>query len=699
MPRVGRSTAVALSLFGAYLLLSIGLWWQVWSGHPTSTYLCACGDPGQYLWFFAAPAEAIRQGHLPFFTAADYHPGGVNLLDNPGVLGLAVAAAPITWAFGPVAAVNVVLTVTPAVSALAGYVLLRRWTAWWPAAAIGGLFYGFSPLVVASLEYVHLQVAFLAFPPLIVLCIDELLVRQQRSPTWIGLALAALVAAQFLVSPEMLVITALGTAIGVVSLVVHVRLHHPETLRQRFPHALRGTGVAAVTTVALLGYPIWLTLDGPRHTVGAPWSFIAATGNALKEFFVPGRQAYGRPFDPAVYGYAGQPGPPAGYLGITVVAAAVVAAVALWHEGLVRLAVAVAVVLAILSLGDVLVVSPLAVLSQRHDLATQWWLPWTALAHVPLVDEASPSRISAALDLLVALVCAIGLDRLVVLLAVRQRRLEGSPTTSLDPGSPNCPGSRAVGAPPHAVDPPLPLNGHRANADGSANASAPVPGPEPQSAPRRRSWAGRLPDAIGVAAALAVLVPVGLAYRLPLRTQTVTPPVWYSTTAEHLPAGSVLLALPWGLSETSAWQAMTGMRFVMAGGDAFVPGPRGRVVDTPAAASADGILTDLSIYARAPASTPTALRTVRRAMVRWGVTTVAVTRTTGEPTSAVAFLTATLGMLPVRHGAVWVWDDVGRAPPPLRVPAAAMAMCQPLTATPSSAARCMVHLARTSALP
>lgn len=631
-PRPGRAFSIGIGLFAGYLVLSIGLWWHVWSGHPTSTYLCACGDPGQYLWFFAAPADALRHLHLPFFSGADYHPGGVNMLDNPGVLGLAIAAAPITWAFGPVAAVNVVLTLTPACSAIAAYVLLRRWVQWWPAAAIGGLFYGFSPLVMASLEYVHLQVAFLAVPPLVVLCLDEILVRQRRSPVMVGSALAVLVAVQYLVSPEMLVITALGAGIAVVILAAYGTRRSPDVVRRHLSNAVVGIGVTAGLSLVLLGYPLWFTLDGPRHTVGAPWSFIAATGNAIKEFFVPGRSAYRQALDPVVYGYSGQPGPGTGYLGITVIAATVVAVIALWYDGLVRLAAVVAVIVAILSLGTVLVVSPAIALNAHRHLATRWWLPWTIFSHVPLVDEASPSRTSAVIDLLVAVIGAVGLDRLVAMLATRR------------------PGRRQTLFPPKAV---------------------------------------------GLAVAAAVLVPVGTAFRVPFRTQSVAPPRWYTTTAEHLPAGSVVLALPWGLSETSAWQAMTGMRFVMAGGDAFVPGPGGRVVDTPSRHSVDGILTDLSTFTRAPRTTPQALRTVRQAMLRWGVTTVAVSGTTGPPTSAVAFMTAVLGTLPARQGSVWVWSNVRHSPPPLAVPGSAEITCLPLTATPLSAARCMLATAAT----
>lgn len=688
-----RSVALAGGLFLAYLAASVGIWWHVWTGHPTSSYLCACGDPGQYLWFFWAPAQAMLHGHLPFFTGADYHPGGVNLLDNPGVLGLAIIAAPITWMFGPVASVNVVLTVTPALSALAAYILLRRWVAWWPAAALGGLFYGFSPLVIASLQYVHLQVAFLVLPPLIVLCLDELLVRQERSPTRIGLLLAGLVALQFLVSPEMLVITALGAAIGVVLLGAFTAWKRPEVYRQHLPRAVRGAVIAVGGGAVLLAYPLWFALAGPRHTVGAPWSFIARTGNAVSEFFVVGAAAYHQAPAPILFGYSGQPGPGTGFLGLSVVSAVVVTVVALHRDGLIRLAAALCAILAALSLGTVLVAtSPTVLAASPLHRGADWWMPWSVLAHVPLVNEASPSRISAAIDLLVAVIGAVGLDRFVGVLAERwpTRPGAGSPATPTEHARPLDGPNAAPPAILHRTAPPARSHrtGHSWLGQRSPIALAGHLG-------LRGLPGSRSAGAVGMAVALAVLLPVGLAYRLPLTTQAVTTPRWYSTVAPRLPSTSVVLALPWGLSETSAWQAVTGAPAVMAGGDAFTPGPGGHVVDKPKASSVEGILTDLSIFGHAPAATPVALQATRRAIARWGVSTVVIAGTNAPPTAAVAFMTAALGTLPVHVGGVWAWYGVDRAPPPLAVRPVAVQFCQAATARPTVAARCVYGIATT----
>ncbi len=63
------------------------------------------------------------------------------------------------------ATLNVALTLSPALSALAMFVLLRRWVSWMLAAFIGGLLYGFSPFILIALTDAHLMLAMAPIPP------------------------------------------------------------------------------------------------------------------------------------------------------------------------------------------------------------------------------------------------------------------------------------------------------------------------------------------------------------------------------------------------------------------------------------------------------------------------------------------------------------------------------------------------------
>ena len=100
------------------------------------------------------------------------------------------------------------------------FVVLRRWVRWLPAAYVGGLLYGFSPFVLASLEYGHLMTAALMLLPLILAVLDEILVRQRHSARRAGVALGLLVFAQFFLSAELLVVVVLLSVFSVAVLVV-----------------------------------------------------------------------------------------------------------------------------------------------------------------------------------------------------------------------------------------------------------------------------------------------------------------------------------------------------------------------------------------------------------------------------------------------------------------------------------------------
>jgi hypothetical protein len=233
-PREGRAPhrgRVLASAALAYLALALAVWWNVWSSHPTSTTTCGCGDSALFLWFFAWPAHALAHGLDPLYSTAMSHPGGVNLLANTSELALGVVLAPVTWLFGPVASMNVALTLAPALSALAMFVLARRWVAWSPAAFAAGLLYGFSPLVLVSLSDAHLMLGWAAVPPLVVACIDELLFGRRRGPVAVGIVLGLLFVVQFFVGTEILLLLGIAGAAAAVLLLLGYGLGHLDAMR------------------------------------------------------------------------------------------------------------------------------------------------------------------------------------------------------------------------------------------------------------------------------------------------------------------------------------------------------------------------------------------------------------------------------------------------------------------------------------
>jgi hypothetical protein len=361
-----------------YLALSVALWWNVWSTHPTSVTTCGCGDSSLFTWFIEWPAYALSHGLNPFYSSYLFHPGGVNLLSNTAEVGFGIVLAPVTWTVGPIATLNVALTLSPVMSALTMFVLLRRWVSWSPAAFVGGLLYGFSPFVIVSLTDAHLMLGMAAVPPLIVLCLDEVLVRQ-RWRWWVtGLAVGLLALVQFSVGTELLVLSAIAAAIGACLVVAHAAVFDRDVLVARAPYALRATGAAVTSSLLVLAWPVWFALAGPAHLSGNVWgsSLLSYGGNSFRFFVHPMA-----PLDTVtalthhVGGYQA-PSLSGQYFGIGLLAV-LAAGLVIWRrDRRLWLLASVGVVCTLLSLG----------------LLLHGWTLWRLFVRAPLMENVIPSR-------------------------------------------------------------------------------------------------------------------------------------------------------------------------------------------------------------------------------------------------------------------------------------------------------------------
>lgn len=397
-----------------YLVASVAVWWGVWSTHPTSTTTCGCGDSSLFTWFLAWPAHALAHGLNPLYSTDLFHPTGVNLLANTGVAGLGIVLAPITWAFGVVATLNVALTLSPALSALALFVLVRRWVAWWPAAFFAGLLYGFSPFILVSVTDAHLMLGFAPVPPLIVLCLDELLVRQRWRPVVVGSAIAALATVQFFVGTELLAMVALAAGFGIALVVAYGFLHRALS-PARIGYAARGLAWAIGATVALLAWPTWFALAGPAHFSGPIWPAPISYGGATPRGYVwpipPSADATALAHQ---FGGYQAPTPSAQYFGIGLVLVIAAGLIAWWRDLRLWLFAAVG----------------LAATLMARGLDPHGWTAWRLLLHLPQMENLIPSRFALIAYLCAAVMLAIVVDRTHDAVMGRARRsAQGAPGT------------------------------------------------------------------------------------------------------------------------------------------------------------------------------------------------------------------------------------------------------------------------------
>jgi len=394
-PSRRRSAATLGIVLVCYLGLSVLLWWQAWSGHPTDMASCGCNDPALFIWFLEWPAYAIAHGHNPLYSTALFHPAGINMLSNTGVVAIGVLLAPVTWLFGPVATLNVASTLGPALTGLAMFWLLRRYVRWTPAAFIGGLVFGFSPFVFVNSAVDHLNTSVLFTLPLIVACFDELLIRQRRPPWVPGACLGLLAAFQFFIGTEVLVIAGVCSIAGVSMVLVYAATSQRSELTERLPYAAKGIAVAFGVGIVLLAYPVWFALDGPAHLTGLVWpSIVPGTGGITPSDIW--RLQYESASQVEFFaGYAGHALPEGAYLGLGVLVVLAAGVVVWWRDR--RLwffgGLGVVTVALCLSVGD------------------GYWVPWQVFAHVPLIRNVIPLRIFAATTLCVGILLGIVCDR------------------------------------------------------------------------------------------------------------------------------------------------------------------------------------------------------------------------------------------------------------------------------------------------
>jgi hypothetical protein len=387
-----------------YLVLAVVVYWQAWS-LGIGSHMQLGGDQFANVWFLRWTPFALLHGHNPFFTTYANYPFGVNLVTNTSAPLLGLLGMPVTLVAGSIATFNVLSTLALAGSATAGYLFARRWTSWRPAAWVGGLLYGFSPYEIGQASG-HLNLTFVVLPPLILLAVNEVVVRQEWGPRRAGVTLGLLVTAQFFISSEVLASTVIMGAVCVTTAGAVGRHSLGGHLRPAVAGSLWAAGVATV----LLAYPVWFAVRGPGYISGPIQLVPEAYRADLFGLVYPGAFVWIAPsgLTRTSASFANSVVENGSYLGITVVLTVVVSVVVLWRRSaVVKVAAVSGGVAWILSLGGALVVraAPGASLSGFP-------LPERVLAHLPLLSNTIPVRYSLYVALFASLLVALALDKI-----------------------------------------------------------------------------------------------------------------------------------------------------------------------------------------------------------------------------------------------------------------------------------------------
>jgi hypothetical protein len=392
--RVGVQGALVEAF--VYLALAFLLFHGAWSS-PGTRLIGGGGDAVQFTWFLSWTPFALAHGHNPLLTTYLNFPDGVNLMWNSSVPLVAVAMWPVTALAGPVVSYNLFVTVSPALSAWAACIAIRRFVPRREAALIGGLLYGFSPYVVGHAQG-HPNLSLAVVPPLLLLVGDEIVHRQRWRPWIAGIALGSLVLLQLFVSEEMLATEVLVSALAVVALLV---MQRRLVTRQRLTYAGTALGAALVLIAVVAAGPLLIQFHGPQRVTGvihAPNVYVSDVLNLVIP--VGGVQQLTPPWAASISDrFSGNGAEQTAYLGIPLLLIIAVVGVRLWRSAVVRLCLILGVAVGLLSLGPQLHVGGRTVRAAH--------LPADVFTHLPVLDNLLPVRLTVYLFLLAGLVVAI----------------------------------------------------------------------------------------------------------------------------------------------------------------------------------------------------------------------------------------------------------------------------------------------------
>lgn len=602
-PRWPARVAVVLVpavIYAALGMLRLAPAWRA----PTRLTQCGCGDGGFVMWYLGWMQYALGHGHNPLLTDWLFYPSGVNVMWNislplPGIL-----LSPLTAEWGVIFSYNVLVVVAFAGTATSAYLVLRRWAPWPPAAFAGGLLYGFSPYMIGQgLGHVHMILLLLI--PIMLLLLDELLVRQ-RIRFWItGPLLGVVAVAQLLTTEELLASAVLMGAVGVIALMILF----PSRIRTKLPHALAGLALAAVTALVLAAVPLKYQFTGPQRLTGRVSSPDLYRADLLS-WIVPSRLVHfaspGALDISARFG--GNTAENGSYLGLPLLLIALAVVVLLWRRRpVVRWAGLTLLAGMVLASGRSLKVG-------GRDTGLP--LLFGAVEHLPLLQSLVSVRLASYAVLLCALLLAVGMDGLRGW--VRTRR-------------------RAGPAPAEA---------------GKARRVRPPAG----------VTAGLLAGALAVVALLPLL-PTSYRYG-GIRDADVPP--WFTSAAAQarVPEGSVLVTLPPASPATSApmvWQSVARYHFKVPFGYSLHPGEDGRGQFGPYRSTFGGVMARVR-RGPPPRLSADAIREMRADLASWQARTI-VLRDEAHTNVAeqIDLLDRVLGRAPRHDAGAWVWYDIDPA--------------------------------------
>ncbi|MGH7813053.1 MAG: hypothetical protein ACREQI_03520 [Candidatus Binataceae bacterium] len=382
------SLAFAINLALSFAVFGRPVW-----GHFRTLHLGATADPSLFMWYLVWWPYALVHGLNPFVTHLLWAPIGINLTWMTCVPFPSLAAWPVTAAFGPIASLNLLSILAPALAGWAAFLLCRHLSElWWPA-LMGGYVFGFSSSMLTEQFNADLHVTVVFLVPLAALVTIRAIEGTIPRTRFIVL-LAAILAAQFLTSIEVFATLAMFGAIALLLGWLFVPAEEGRRVEDAMP-ALLYAFVLALLVVS--PYLYWLFAYGtpkgeiwPIESYSADFAAFLLWSRVNELFLLPPLGSLTRHLYPVLV-----PRNPA-YLAIPLIAIAAAYARREWRTPIGKLLVSMFAIALVLSLGP-----------RLHAFgAALFPMPGRILTALPLIGKALPYRFMMYAFLFLALIVA-----------------------------------------------------------------------------------------------------------------------------------------------------------------------------------------------------------------------------------------------------------------------------------------------------
>lgn len=389
--------------FVLFLILSVIFFGIPVLSHMTTRYVGPTQDPTQFIMAMLWWPRALFHGTNPFIDRWIWMPGGQNLLWVTSMPLISLIMSPVTAIVGPVASYNIAMLLGPVLCAWAMYFLLSVLTKQWALQMWGGYVFGFSSYILG--ETLGHLILIWAFPlPLLVLIGIHVyrmqansVIPPRRYRIW---AVTLLI---FLFGSTMEIFATFVFFSTLALIIAHLFAIKNPLLRHRVLSLSRWV-LTTYILVALAISPLvaWM-LAHPSYS-GPPYSPAMFSANLLN-YFIPTPLTWlgGMEFWRFSSTFTGNLTEQGAYLGLPLILLTLLAVIQNRSQFWIKTITATLAMVVVFSFGPVLHIG-------RHIVLP--FLPWLLFTHIPLLQDALPTRFTLYVFFLVTVLTILGLEKL-----------------------------------------------------------------------------------------------------------------------------------------------------------------------------------------------------------------------------------------------------------------------------------------------